>query len=113
MRFSSWTYNALEVDLIPKQTVVDVSNYLKGGIWDLMDARISRVAYEQSGYALRESVPRVDIIVTIIVRRKALFYTVNLVIPTVLISFMTVFVFLLPTVAGEKVSQLTKNAKNQ
>ncbi|XP_055356303.1 acetylcholine receptor subunit beta-like 1 isoform X2 [Paramacrobiotus metropolitanus] len=104
MRFSSWTYDAHEVDIHPKSTVVDVSNYLKGGIWDLVDARIHRVAYDQFAYASRGRVPRVDIIVTIVIRRKALFYTVNLLIPTVLIAFMTVFVFLLPTVAGEKIT---------
>ncbi|GAV05086.1 hypothetical protein RvY_15267-2 [Ramazzottius varieornatus] len=103
MRFSSWTYTALEVDLQPKQIVVDVTNYMPGGIWDLVDARIHRMAYDMHGHSHSyDSYGRVDILVTIVMRRKALFYTVNLLIPTVLISFMTVFVFLLPTVAGEK-----------
>jgi len=37
-------------------------------------------------------------------RRKTLFYTVNLILPTVLISFLCVLVFYLPAEAGEKVT---------
>ena len=37
-------------------------------------------------------------------RRKTLFYTVNLIIPCVGISFLTVLVFYLPADSGEKVN---------
>lgn len=36
-------------------------------------------------------------------RRKTLFYTVNLIIPCMGISFLTVLVFYLPSDSGEKV----------
>lgn len=39
-------------------------------------------------------------------RRKTLFYTVNLIIPCVGITFLTVLVFYLPSDSGEKVSTL-------
>lgn len=45
-----------------------------------------------------------DITFNIIIRRKTLFYTVNLILPTVLISFLCVLVFYLPAEAGEKVT---------
>ena len=44
-----------------------------------------------------------DITFYITIRRKTLFYTVNLILPTVLISFLCVLVFYLPAEAGEKV----------
>lgn len=37
-------------------------------------------------------------------RRKTLFYTVNLIIPCVALTFLTVLVFYLPSDSGEKVS---------
>jgi len=37
-------------------------------------------------------------------RRKTLFYTVNLIIPSVLISLLSMVSFYLPTTAGEKVT---------
>lgn len=37
-------------------------------------------------------------------RRKTLFYTVNLIIPCVALTFLTVLVFYLPSDSGEKVN---------
>lgn len=48
--------------------------------------------------------PYPDIIFNITLRRKTLFYTVNLIIPCVGISFLSVLVFYLPSDSGEKVS---------
>jgi hypothetical protein len=43
-----------------------------------------------------------DITFIMTLRRKTLFYTVNLIIPCVGISFLTVLVFYLPSDSGEK-----------
>ena len=51
--------------------------------------------------------PYPDIIFTLKLRRKTLFYTVNLIIPCVGISFLSVLVFYLPSDSGEKVSPYT------
>ena len=48
--------------------------------------------------------PYVDIVFNITLRRKTLFYTVNLIIPCVGISFLSVLVFYLPSDSGEKMS---------
>lgn len=45
-----------------------------------------------------------DITFSITIRRKTLFYTVNLIIPCVGISFLTVLTFYLPSDSGEKVA---------
>lgn len=42
-------------------------------------------------------------------RRKTLFYTVNLIIPCVGITFLTVLVFYLPSDSGEKVRIIKSN----
>ena len=47
-----------------------------------------------------------DITFILTMRRKTLFYTVNLIIPCVGISFLTVLVFYLPADSGEKLVQL-------
>ena len=48
--------------------------------------------------------PYLDITFNITMRRKTLFYTVNLIIPCMGISFLTVLTFYLPSDSGEKVS---------
>ena len=52
---------------------------------------------------LNQSIPILDITFMMTLRRKTLFYTVNLIIPCVGISFLTVLVFYLPSDSGEKV----------
>lgn len=47
--------------------------------------------------------PYLDITFNITMRRKTLFYTVNLIIPCMGISFLTILVFYLPSDSGEKV----------
>lgn len=51
-----------------------------------------------------------DITFKFTMRRKTLFYTVNLIIPCVALTFLTVLVFYLPSDSGEKVHNLLKNA---
>lgn len=46
----------------------------------------------------------IDITFKLTMRRKTLFYTVNLIIPCVALTFLTVLVFYLPSDSGEKVS---------
>ena len=53
---------------------------------------------------LNQSIPILDITFMMTLRRKTLFYTVNLIIPCVGISFLTVLVFYLPSDSGEKVT---------
>lgn len=48
--------------------------------------------------------PFSDITFKLTMRRKTLFYTVNLIIPCVGITFLTVLVFYLPSDSGEKVN---------
>ena len=49
--------------------------------------------------------PYLDITFNITMRRKTLFYTVNLIIPCMGISFLAILVFYLPSDSGEKVIQ--------
>lgn len=47
-----------------------------------------------------------DITFKFTMRRKTLFYTVNLIIPCVALTFLTVLVFYLPSDSGEKVNKM-------
>uniref|UniRef100_A0A0N4Z6Q5 Neur_chan_LBD domain-containing protein n=1 Tax=Parastrongyloides trichosuri TaxID=131310 RepID=A0A0N4Z6Q5_PARTI len=92
--FGSWTYNENEVVINYKDgsKMVDLNDYSPSGIWDVMDVpgelihKKSKIAYQ------------------IIIRRKALFYTVILIIPTILMAFLSIMVFYLPAEASEKIT---------
>ena len=94
---------------------MDLRDFYISTEWDVMEVpaqrnekyypccevRLSQVS-EDCDFVLQEPYP--DIIFTLKLRRKTLFYTVNLIIPCVGISFLSVLVFYLPSDSGEKVS---------
>ncbi|XP_076637547.1 nicotinic acetylcholine receptor beta2 isoform X1 [Colletes latitarsis] len=109
MKFGSWTYNGAQVDLKhmkqePGSNVVvigiDLSDFYLSVEWDILEVPASR----NEEYYPCCTEPYSDITFNITMRRKTLFYTVNLIIPCVGITFLTVLVFYLPSDSGEKVS---------
>ncbi|XP_011142412.1 acetylcholine receptor subunit beta-like 2 isoform X2 [Harpegnathos saltator] len=109
MKFGSWTYNGFQVDLKHMKQVagsnlvsigIDLSDFYLSVEWDILEVPAAR---NEEYYPCCEE-PYSDITFNITMRRKTLFYTVNLIIPCVGITFMTVLVFYLPSDSGEKVS---------
>lgn len=102
MKFGSWTFNGDQVSLslYNNKNFVDLSDYWKSGTWDIIEVPAYLNIYEG------DQPTETDITFYITIRRKTLFYTVNLILPTVLISFLCVLVFYLPAEAGEKVSPI-------
>ncbi|KAG8188790.1 hypothetical protein JTE90_009184 [Oedothorax gibbosus] len=109
MKFGSWTYDGYTVDLKHKYQTedsnlipmgMDLSEFYLSVEWDVMDVPARRT---EKFYSCCEE-PYPDITFNITLRRKTLFYTVNLIIPCVFISFLSVLVFYLPSDSGEKVS---------
>ncbi|CAN7980015.1 unnamed protein product [Ixodes pacificus] len=109
MKFGSWTYDGFKVDLrhvdeVPNQSLVeigiDLTEFYLSVEWDILE--VPAVRHEKY-YTCCEQ-PYIDITFNISMRRKTLFYTVNLIIPCMGISFLTVLVFYLPSDSGEKVA---------
>lgn len=109
MKFGSWTYDGFKVDLrhrdeVPDTSLVkigiDLSEFYLSVEWDILD--VPAVRNEKYYTCCVE--PYIDITFNISMRRKTLFYTVNLIVPCMGISFLTVLVFYLPSDSGEKVT---------
>jgi len=79
---------------------VDLTDYEKSGTWDVISVpgEIKSQYDKESGHNNSKA------FYTIKLRRKTLFYTVNIVIPSVLISCLSMVSFYLPTTAGEKIT---------
>ncbi|VDM65415.1 unnamed protein product [Strongylus vulgaris] len=124
LKFGSWTYSEDLINLellndnvryeeeVNEQGIVDnitiaddgidLSDYYPSVEWDIM----SRIGIRRSkNYpSCCNDNPYVDVTYYLNLRRKPLFYTVNLVFPCVGISCLTIAVFYLPSYSGEKVS---------
>uniref|UniRef100_A0A3P9MH68 Neuronal acetylcholine receptor subunit alpha-7 n=1 Tax=Oryzias latipes TaxID=8090 RepID=A0A3P9MH68_ORYLA len=98
LKFGSWTHNGWLLDL--QMLDVDISTYISNGEWDLVGvpAKRNELYYE----CCKEPYP--DVTFTVTMRRRTLYYGLNLLIPCVLISGLALLVFLLPADSGEKIS---------
>uniref|UniRef100_A0A8C7CDQ7 Cholinergic receptor, nicotinic, alpha 2a (neuronal) n=1 Tax=Oncorhynchus kisutch TaxID=8019 RepID=A0A8C7CDQ7_ONCKI len=100
MKFGSWTYDRAKIDLEPIGDTVDLKGYWESGEWAIVNAVGT---YNTKKYdCCHEIYP--DITYYFMIRRLPLFYTVNLIIPCLLISCLTVLVFYLPSDCGEKIT---------
>uniref|UniRef100_A0A8C0VDA1 Cholinergic receptor nicotinic alpha 2 subunit n=1 Tax=Cyanistes caeruleus TaxID=156563 RepID=A0A8C0VDA1_CYACU len=100
MKFGSWTYDKAKIDLENMDHQVDLKDYWESGEWAIIDATGT---YNSKKYdCCTEIYP--DITFCFVIRRLPLFYTINLIIPCLLISCLTVLVFYLPSDCGEKIT---------
>ncbi|XP_037874245.1 nicotinic acetylcholine receptor subunit alpha 8 isoform X1 [Bombyx mori] len=109
MKFGSWTYNGAQVDLKHMDQSsgsslvhvgIDLSEFYLSVEWDILEVPATR---NEEYYPCCPE-PFSDITFKLTMRRKTLFYTVNLIIPCVGLTFLTVLVFYLPSDSGEKIS---------
>ncbi|XP_025904270.1 neuronal acetylcholine receptor subunit beta-2 [Nothoprocta perdicaria] len=97
MKFRSWTYDHTEIDLVLKNDVANLDDFTPSGEWDI-------VALPGRRNENPDDSTYVDITYDFIIRRKPLFYTINLIIPCILITSLAILVFYLPSDCGEKMT---------
>ncbi|XP_074115235.1 acetylcholine receptor subunit beta-like 1 [Cotesia typhae] len=101
MKFGSWIYNGDQVSLglLDDKNYVSLSDYSKSGTWDIIEVPAYLNVYSEPN-----APTETDITFYIKIRRKTLFYTVNLIVPIIMVSFLVIGEFYLPAEAGEKVT---------
>ncbi|KAJ8304648.1 hypothetical protein KUTeg_018231, partial [Tegillarca granosa] len=98
--FGSWAYHGLEINFQAKNSAGDLSSSETNVEWDVTGfPAIRHVLY----YGCCPE-PYPDVTFYLQLKRKPLFYIVNLILPSFLITVMGVFGFFLPCESGEKVS---------
>uniref|UniRef100_A0A3B3ZX93 GIY-YIG domain-containing protein n=1 Tax=Periophthalmus magnuspinnatus TaxID=409849 RepID=A0A3B3ZX93_9GOBI len=110
LKFTSLTYNAKEIRMLLKEEatddgkytvewiVIDPAGWTENGEWEVIHRPAKRNTYK---HIPMESNKHQDITFYLIIKRKPLFYIVNIIIPCVLISFLASLVYYLPL--GNKV----------
>ncbi|KAE9551089.1 hypothetical protein FO519_005704 [Halicephalobus sp. NKZ332] len=104
MTFSSWTYDQKGIDYFQYSSSIGTSNFLENEAWYLVKTTIKRKEVKYSccpnAYTLLK--------LTLYLRRKPLFYIINLIIPTSIITLIAIVGFFTTSSASgmreEKVS---------
>uniref|UniRef100_A0A671SNY2 Neuronal acetylcholine receptor subunit beta-2-like n=1 Tax=Sinocyclocheilus anshuiensis TaxID=1608454 RepID=A0A671SNY2_9TELE len=97
LKFRSWTYDHTEIDLILLSDFASRDDFKPSGEWDIVSLPGRKNEDPNDATYL-------DITYDFIIRRKPLFYTINLIIPCVLITSLAILVFYLPSDCGEKMT---------
>ncbi|TWW54412.1 Acetylcholine receptor subunit delta, partial [Takifugu flavidus] len=108
-----FTSNAKEIRLLLKEDIlnetkwtvewisIDPASFTENGEWEIIHRPAKRNTYK---HIPMESNKHQDITFYLVIRRKPLFYVVNIIIPCVLISFLASLVYYLPADSGEKMT---------
>lgn len=97
LQFRSWTYDHTEIDLILVSDYASRDDFKPSGEWDI-------VSLPGRKNEDPNDIRYLDITYDFIIKRKPLFYTINLIIPCVLITSLAILVFYLPSDCGEKMT---------
>ena len=101
IKFGSWTYSGLQVDLVNKSHTTDLTNYIKSGEWELKYVIVER---NIQFYPCCPEEPYPDVIFYIHIRRRILYYLFNIILPCVWLSILSLIGFWLPPDTGEKIT---------
>lgn len=99
LTFGSWAYHGLQVDFRPKYHYGDLTSVQISTTWDFM--RLSAEKHVKYYRCCPEPYP--EVLFQLEIQRKPLFYVVNIIIPTFLVTLIAVLAFILPVESGEKV----------
>ncbi|NXD63589.1 ACHD protein, partial [Eolophus roseicapillus] len=115
LKFSSLAYSALEISMHLKEDsdpetgkyypvewiIIDPEGFTENGEWEIIHRPARKNIHPENP---PESSEHQDITFYLIIKRKPLFYIINIVTPCILIAFMAILVFYLPADSGEKMT---------
>uniref|UniRef100_A0AAY4E4T4 5-hydroxytryptamine receptor 3A n=1 Tax=Denticeps clupeoides TaxID=299321 RepID=A0AAY4E4T4_9TELE len=103
LTFQSWlhTINDINITLMrdPEDVKVDKSVFMNQGEWELL-----HVLSKYNSFSLDNDDYYAEMKFNVVIRRRPLFYTVNLLLPSIFLMVMDIVGFYLPPDSGERVS---------
>ncbi|KAL3869999.1 hypothetical protein ACJMK2_042658 [Sinanodonta woodiana] len=91
--FTPWNYNYKQVILALSSSTIDTSHYDLNSAWSLVETKAETHISGDNYYAN----------FTITIQRQYMYFTINLVMPILLLSAVTGFAFLLPAASNERI----------
>ncbi|XP_032230356.1 neuronal acetylcholine receptor subunit alpha-2 isoform X3 [Nematostella vectensis] len=100
LKFGSWTYNGLEVNIVQMLDQADLKFYMKSSEFQLISAKAKRNVNTFS--CCPEPYPTLSFYIHL--RRDPGFYLFNIIIPCLVLTGLSVMTFMLPPEFGERIT---------
>ncbi|XP_066270261.1 neuronal acetylcholine receptor subunit alpha-10-like [Branchiostoma lanceolatum] len=99
LKFGSWSYDGLAIDVVNKSSTGDLE-FDHNGIWTVIDLPAQRnvVTYGAS------DVPYPDVTFHVVIQRQSMYYIFFIFFPSILIVVISLMSFMIPPESGEKLS---------
>ena len=94
IQFTTWMYGPLKIQYYLLKDYVNLDYYSTNGVWSLVSLK--------PNVSTINELPIVDI--NFVLSREPRYFILNIILPTICLSVLSVFVFLIQPQAGEKVS---------
>ncbi|KAK7115633.1 hypothetical protein V1264_001467 [Littorina saxatilis] len=100
LQFGSWAHHGFEINLTNRSAAGDIGSFVVNSEFDITSMPLERHVITYG--CCPEPYPDVTFYVNL--KRKPMFYVLNLLFPCIIITSMSVLGFLLPPESGEKIS---------
>lgn len=101
VEMASWTQAGSKVDVNLGKGMVDIGSYQENIQWKLVSAKAhKKVAY----FPAVSSDPYPSLVFEFVIKRRSLFYIINLIFPCVILSFLSLMTFYIPPASGERIT---------
>ncbi|XP_038640125.1 neuronal acetylcholine receptor subunit alpha-3-like [Scyliorhinus canicula] len=100
MKFGSWTHDKSKIDLVLTGNEINRLDIWESGEWAIIAAPGYRHEIKYNCCAEIYT----DITYSMYMRRMPLYYTINIIVPCLMISFLSILVFYLPSDCGQKIT---------
>ena len=98
----NWVYDTSKVNLVHGDlTTIDLNTYQENGEWDITSTEVKRV---DNTYKCCPKEQFAEVQFVIHVRRRTLYYVMNIILPAMFISSLVLLNFFLPPDSGEKIA---------
>ncbi len=98
LKYTSLTYGDNQLNITQSEQP-ELADYSDVGVWELLKVGILR---ESKSYGGSVAYPELSYIIHL--RRRPLYFMLQIVLPCLLLSFLNLMVFILPPESGEKIS---------
>ena len=98
----SWTYSSQKIDFTSFEHNADLTNFIESAEWKLKSAILNNILRRYNYYG--KELPYTEVTLTLKIKRRTTYYLINIILPPLIIMFLSLLSFFLPSDNGERIT---------